>query len=108
MERTRTREAGDAGGNSLTADAPAWFGGRNSAVSLTFDDGIDSHLAGQSFPRSTPAGWPAPSTSRPTMPPVCSASVSRSGAVTRSATTPSIICAAARTAPKPMPGGSRT
>ena len=23
---------------------PAWFGGRNCAVSLTFDDGMDSHL----------------------------------------------------------------
>ena len=29
----------------MTADAPAWFGGRNAAVSLTFDDGMDSHLA---------------------------------------------------------------
>ena len=28
----------------MTPVTPAWFGGRNCAVSLTFDDGMDSHL----------------------------------------------------------------
>ena len=28
----------------MTPVSPDWFGGRNSAVSLTFDDGMDSHL----------------------------------------------------------------
>ncbi len=28
----------------MTQVRPTWFGGRNSAVSLTFDDGMDSHL----------------------------------------------------------------
>ena len=91
----------------MTPVTPAWFGGRNCAVSLTFDDGMDSHLE-VVVPALDARGMAGTFYVKTDDTDRLRASASRSDAVTRSATTPSIIGAAAPTGPKQRPGGLRT